>query len=102
TPPTSWLLPDLQFIIDRFNRYNYDYGEVPWVDELCFIINFGNFALSFLIIFISAYVLMLLTQTTWETGKSGANVLSGLGQTSHAGSAGMNTEVLGSHSELLS
>jgi hypothetical protein len=100
TAPLSWLVPDLQFLIDRFERFNYNYGHVPSVDIMCFLINYGNFAAGIGLILLAAYIFTLIGQSIWEGGKAGASATSGLKDSASGARSGVSSENLASHGEV--
>jgi hypothetical protein len=68
TPPFSTVLPDLTFLVTRFERFNYGFGEIPYVDTFCFIWNYGNFFAGLVIALVSYYILYLLAMAGWFSG----------------------------------
>jgi hypothetical protein len=97
TPPFSYVLPNLQFLVNRFERYNYGTGEIPAVDTMCFVFNYGNMALAVLIVFVSFYIMSLLAQTLYQVGLNASNIIRGGTNAGRTGSSATSTEQVASH-----
>jgi hypothetical protein len=76
TPIANWILPDLNFLIERFERFNYDPNEpVPSADTFCLFMNMTNVSLAFFSVFLSIMMMVLAAKQTGQALMSTMDVI---------------------------